>query len=655
MTSGMKYKAIFIIAIIIFAVLLIIPTIGNKKMEITLTPQASPQDVDVIEQRFKSDEYTLDKKETSITVEGIAINDAVMNEVRIFSGVKDAKILPHWAERAILAKKVNLGLDLQGGMHLVMMADFKKIEKMRSRELSEPEKDEIAKQAIGKIEASLDKKLNENEKKVVTGQINKIIDKSFEIGEKAADKKIKEIDRNKIVEEPFKIIDKVLKKALSEDDKNEIAGLAIEDVGKKLVEKLSDAEKSEITQQALELLRNRIDKFGVSEPSIRPRGNEAIEIQLPGVKDPESVKKAIGTTGRVEYRLVKNEFTNKANDWLGKNFKKGKSLPAESEKLLDLLSKISSGIKLPRNFELLFLYKRVAETKKLLPSSVVALESEVALAGNDISKAWVGRDEFGSFSVHFKTTPDGAAKFASVTSEKNKGQRLAIIIDEKVRSMPSIKEQITSGNASITGDFTMEEVNALARIIKEGALPVNLKTIEERTVGPSLGQEAIDLGINAILVGFAGVIIFMMIYYKMAGMISVVGLILNMVFMLALLSWLGFTVTLPGLAGVILTVGMAVDANVIIYERIKEEIKTGKSVRMAVTNGFDRAFWTIFDANITTLIAAFVLSQYGTGAVKGFAVTLFVGIVSSMFVALYITRFVYEIISQNKNIKKLSI
>ncbi|MDY6968526.1 MAG: protein translocase subunit SecD [Spirochaetota bacterium] len=522
-------------------------------MEIVFNPDASSQDYDSVEKRFSSDNFFVKRNENDkiVTVEGVNLNDAIMNEARILPGVRDARILPHWAEETFLAKTINLGLDLQGGMHLVLRANFKKIEKKLNKELNESEKDEI-------------------------------------------------------------------------------------------------------TQQALELLRNRIDKFGVSEPSIRPRGNEAIEIQLPGVKNPKSVKKVIGTTGSVEYRLVNDEYSKKANDWIKENYKEER-LPIESSAQINLLLKVSRKIDLPRKYELLFFYIRDKETKKIFPSYIVALLKKVSLAGNDISKAWVGQDEYGRLAVHFTTTPDGATKFSEVTSEKNHGKKLAIVIDDKVRSAPQLNVQINTGKALIEGDFTRDEVETIARIIKEGALPVDLEIIEERTVGPSLGQDSIDAGIKAIIIGLVGVMIFMIYYYKLAGIIADLGLVLNMIFMLALLSWLGFTLTLPGIAGFILTVGMAVDANVIIYERIKEELRSGKSARMSVSNGFDRAFWTIFDANITTLIAAFILSQFGTGPIKGFAVTLFIGIICSMFVALYITRFIYEIITSNKKIKRISI
>lgn len=551
MTRGMIYKLIFILVLIAFCVALILPTVGEKKMKIQLSDSVTAEQVDLIKNRFPAENYSLEKGPDSIIVTGRNLTDAIMNEIRTFRGVSSATILKHWAEDTFLAKKINLGLDLQGGMHLVLRANFEKIEKK-------------------------------------------------------------------------------LEKPLTEKDRNEI------------------------TQQALELLRNRIDKFGVSEPSIRPRGSEAIEIQLPGVKDPAGVKKAIGTTGRVEYRLVDDSYSQKAASWMAQNYR-DKPIPVLAKERLKLLDSVAKGINCPRSLEVLFFYSRDKETGKIVPAYPMVLRKEVAVAGNDINKAWVGKDEYGSFAVHFTTSAEGASKFARVTAKENHGKRLAIVIDDKVRSAPSLNVQITSGQAMINGDFTMDEVNTLARIIKEGALPVDLKIIEERTVGPSLGQDSIEAGVKAIIIGLVGIMIFMIVYYKFGGIIADLGLFLNMIFMLAILSWLGFTLTLPGIAGFILTVGMAVDANVIIYERIKEELSNGKSVRMSIISGYDKAFWTIMDANITTLIAAFILSQYGTGPIKGFAVTLFIGILSSMFVALYVTRYIYELISLNKKIKKLSI
>lgn len=553
MTRGMIYKLIFILLLIAFAVVLIMPTIGENTMQVSMNGDATAAQYEAVKKKFPSNSYVVTQKGAELTITGRNLNDAVMNDVRTFPGVRNSVILKHWAEDVVMAKKVNLGLDLQGGMHLVLQADYEKIESK-----------------------SIDKK------------------------------------------------------------------------------KLTEKEKSELTQQALELIRNRIDKFGVAEPSIRPRGNEAIEIQLPGVKDPRAVKKAIGTTGQVEYRLVDDEFTAKAGEWLRGNYRE-KALPEESDKQDRLLADITEGIQLPNNREVLYYWERQKDTTKILPQYPIVLMREVAIAGTDINKAWIGNDEYGGLAVHFTTTAEGATKFADVTAKKNWGKKLAIVIDDKVRSAPRLNVQITSGSAMINGNFTYEEVNTLTRIIKEGALPVDLNIIEERTVGPSLGQDSIEAGVKAAILGFIGILAFMAMYYRLAGVIAGAGLVLNAIFQMAILSWLGFTLTLPGIAGIILTAGMAVDANVLIYERMKEELANGKSVRMAVSMGFDRAFWAIFDGNLTTLISAFVLAQFGTGPIKGFAVTLTIGLIVSMFVALYITRFVYELISLNKKIKRLSI
>ncbi|MFH0974927.1 MAG: protein translocase subunit SecD [Spirochaetota bacterium] len=603
MNKGMVYKGIIIIVVIIFTIILVLPSVGTKNMEIILTSDASPDEIQTILKRFPADRFNITKTEGRVGIEasGLKITDAVMNEVKIFKGVKDVKILPHWAEKAFLAKKVNFGLDLQGGMDLVMMANFEKIKK----------------QYMAEREQLIEKKKLLEAKTPGKGKSDK------ETGEK----ELKEIDN--------------LLKDINDNRLNN-------------ANELRDNFKNEITEQALEMLRNRVDKFGVAEPSILQRGNEAIEIQLPGVKDPKAVKNAIGTTGSVQYRIVDDAYSLKAGGWLAANYR-NKSLPELPDAQEALTSNISKEIKLPWNLEILFLYNRDAKTKKIFPTDIMVLQKTVALSGNDISKAYVGHDEYGALIVQFTTTTDGAAKFAKVTAQENKGKRLAIIIDNKIRSAPRINDPIVTGSAQITGDFTLDEVNALARIIQEGALPVDLTIVQETTVGPTLGQDSIASMINAVIVGTAGIGLFMIIYYKLAGVIGVIGLILNTIFLFATLSWLGFTLTLPGIAGMLLNIGMAVDSNVIIYERIKEELKSGKSARMAITNGFNRAFWAIFDSNLTTLIAAFVLFQYGTGPVKGFAVTLAVGIVATMFVALVVTKYVFELISFKKNINKLSI
>ncbi len=551
MKGGMRIKLVFILFLIAFSVLLILPTVGEKKLEITFRSDATQEQIESIKSQFPDESFIIEKKsDTKIIIKGYKLSSAKMNEInQAGKFIKSAKLLKHWAENYFMAKKINLGLDLQGGMQVVLQADYEKMEKKSGK-------------------------------------------------------------------------------------------------------KFDDAQKKEITAQALEIISNRINTFGVSEPSIRPKGVEAIEIQLPGVRNPEDVKKAFKQTGRVEYRLVDNKYTlDVAKVLKEKNIK----IPINSAEQQDLINELAAAVKLPDTMEILFHYNRDKKTDKIFPDSPMVVLNEVALAGDDIALATVGKDEYGFPAVDFQTTDKGTAKFAKVTAPKNRDKRMAIIIDDKVRSAPAINGQITGGRAQITGSFNFQEVNVLARIIKEGALPVDLKIIEERTVGPSLGGDSIAAGIKAILFGLGCIILFMLVYYKLAGLVANFSLLLNMVFMLALLSWLGFTLTLPGIAGFILTVGMAVDANVIIYERIKEEQRNGKSARTAVVNGYERAFWTIFDANLTTLIAAIILAQFGTGPIKGFAVTLVIGIICSMFVALYVSRFIYEVITQNKKIKKLSI
>ncbi len=554
MSRGVVYKLIFIILLIAFAVVLILPTVGEREMNILLRDDATAEQIDAIAARFTRDGHQVIKGETAVSVKGYGLNDAVMNEARTFAGVKDVKYVQHWAEdRPIRAKRINLGLDLQGGMQLVLIPNFEALER-------------------------------------------------------------------------------------------------------RLGKKMDDSEKSDASQQALELLRNRVDQFGVYEPQLRRRESGAIEIQLPGVRDPEAVKRLIGTTGRVEYRLVDDEYSRKAEEWLRGNAEiKEKGFPEEPAAQRELLGKMAQAIGIPNSLEVLFFFERIQNTKKLVPSRPMALEKKLSLAGDDISKAYRAYDDYSRLCVSFSTTTQGAAKFADATSKKNHGKRLAIVIDNKVRSAPSINVHITTGHAQIQGDFTTEEVDTLISIIKEGALPVDLERAEERSVGPSLGVDSINSGIKALGIALAAVIIFMIVYYKLAGLISAIGICVNLTFMLAILSWLNFTLTLPGIAGFVLTIGMAVDANIIIYERIKEELATGKSVKMAISTGFEHAFWAIVDSNVTTLIAAFILSQFGTGPIKGFAVTLSIGVITSMFVALYITRFVYELISMKKNLKKLNI
>lgn len=387
---------------------------------------------------------------------------------------------------------------------------------------------------------------------------------------------------------------------------------------------LSADARQDAVDRALEVIRNRIDEFGVREPSIQRQGEDEIVVQLPGITDRDRAINLIGKTAILEFKLVATDL----------------------EKLKEAL-----GGNVPEGFEL----KNTAEDNEPL-----LLESQAVLMGDAISGASVRFDQsqFNEPVVAIQFNSEGAKKFADVT-EKNVGRRLAILLDGKVQSAPRIKEAIPSGEAVITGHFAIEQAQDLALVLRVGALPAPMQIEEERTVGPLLGQDSIKSGIKASIIGSVLVIIFMAVYYLIAGLIANTALILNLLMILGGLGLLpvlfpgvSATLTLPGIAGMVLSLGMAVDANVLINERIREELASGKTLRTAVANGYSKAFSAILDSNLTTLIAAFLLFQFGTGPIRGFAVTLTIGLIASMFTAIVVTRTILEILLNFGLLKK---
>jgi SecD/SecF fusion protein len=362
------------------------------------------------------------------------------------------------------------------------------------------------------------------------------------------------------------------------------------------------------TEQALTIIRNRVDQFGVAEPKIQRQGKNRIIVQLPGVKDPKRAKELIGKTALLEFKLVKDSAGSKE----------------------DLLAKINN--KIPDGY---YILKSKEEEKE-----VFLVKKEAELTGkllHTASQEISGNRPY----VSLEFTREGAKVFREVTG-KHVGNRLAIILDSALYSAPVIRERIPSGRAQITGRFTSDEAKDLALVLRAGALPAPLNLFEERTVGPSLGTDSIRKGIKAALVGLLLVAVFMLFYYRWVGLVTDLGLLLTLILLLGGLAGFHATLTLPGIAGIILTIGMAVDANVLIFERIREELKSGKSVRNSLEGGYNRAFLTILDANVTTLIAALVLYYFGSGPIRGFAVTLSLGILASMFSALVFSRFILE-------------
>jgi len=381
--------------------------------------------------------------------------------------------------------------------------------------------------------------------------------------------------------------------------------------------KLSKEAQQDVSERALEIIRNRIDEFGVKEPIIHLQGSDEIVIQLPGITDRKRALDLIGKTALLEFKLVSED--------------------------LELIKKSISG-EMPPGYEL-----------KYLEEQPLLLEKDAVLTGDSLITANVGFDQtrFGEPIVHLEFSTEGAKKFALVT-ESNVGRRLAIVLDGKVVSSPRINEPIPSGKAVITGRFTPEEAKDLAIVLRAGALPCPLNIEEERTIGPTLGQDSIKKGIRAIIMGGILVFGFMSFYYLICGLIANIALILNLLIILGSLGLFGATLTLPGIAGIILTLGMAVDANVLIYERIREELKSGISLFKAIETGFRKAFTAIFDSNITTLIAAFLLFQFGTGPIKGFAVTLTIGIIASLFTSIFVTKTIFEFLLTKNIIRSLS-
>jgi preprotein translocase subunit SecD len=492
-------------------------------------------------------------------------------------------------------KRINLGLDLQGGMHLVLEVETQKavestIERIAQELRSTLKKEHIRYMDMDRVDGS------------------KI---SVKISE------VKDIENfDKLLDNEYADL-----RIISKTDSNGATTYLMD-----LPDQETEYIKKLAADQALETIRNRIDEFGVSEPDIRRQGEDRILIQLPGIKDTQRAKELIGRTALLEF------------------------------KLLDDTHDIDSALKgsVPPGSELLYQVDENKETGRVKKIPYLVKKRSM-LTGAYLTNARVQIDsQYNEPYVSIDFDRKGARIFARIT-EENVNKRLAIVLDKTVYSAPVIQEKITGGKARVTGSFTTEEARDLAIVLRAGALPAPVKILEERTVGPSLGSDSIRKGIISMIIGGILVVLFMIIYYKGAGVVADVALVLNIVLIAGGLAGFQATLSLPGIAGIILTIGMAVDANVLIFERIREEIGLGKTPRAAVDAGYSRATLTILDANVTTLIAALVLFQFGTGAVKGFAVTLSMGVLSSLFTALILTRSVFDYLLINRRIKQLSI
>ncbi|MDH4184817.1 MAG: protein translocase subunit SecD [Nitrospinota bacterium] len=491
-----------------------------------------------------------------------------------------------------LDKTINLGLDLQGGMHLIYEVDTA----------------EALTKALDKTASDLEKFLAEKNVKVVSVKrdghslIARFPDMS--IADEAA----------RAMEDEFNI----LEQAGSDSEKGTITFQFISQYAKQT--------HDNSISQALETLRNRIDQFGVAEPTIAQEGDNRILIQLPGVKDRQRAMDIIGRTAQLEFRMLYEKMS--AETALERGLPDGTILLYEKQ--LDRV------------------------TKKVTGRIPYLLNSRVELTGDTLSNAQISYDQFNRPYVSVTFNNEGARIFGMLTSA-NIGKRMAIVLDGSVYSAPVIQDAITGGSAMITGSFSNEEARDLALVLRSGSLPTRLIKLEERSVGASLGEDSIASGLNAGLIGTLAVFLFMLVYYRFSGMVSDIALAMNFLLLMAAMAYFGATLTLPGIAGIVLTIGMAVDANILIFERIREELALGKTVRAAVDQGFSRAFLTIVDTNVTTLIAALCLFQFGTGPVKGFAVTLSIGLLASMFTAVFVSRTIFNLYLSGRRVTELSI
>ena len=390
--------------------------------------------------------------------------------------------------------------------------------------------------------------------------------------------------------------------------------------------------KAKAQQQAIETIRNRIDLLGVNEPVIQEHGlgDYQILVQLPGVDDPARVKEIMQSTAMLEIRQVI-----------------GGPYASEQEAM-----QANGGI-LPAN-AILLKGKNIGASGQTNQDSYWVISRASAVSGSDLRSADASRDENGRPDVKFTLTGEGGRRFAAFTGA-HVGERLAVVLDNKVMEVATIQEQIHD-EGRITGAFTEQQTQDLSLTLRSGALPAGIKYLEERMVGPSLGMDSIRAGVRAALFGMIAVMVFMLIYYRFAGINADLGLVLNLVILLGFLGFTGATLTLPGIAGVILTVGMGVDSNVLIFERIREELRHGKTAAQAVDQGFRHALTTIIDTHVTTIVSAIILFLFGTGPVKGFAVTLSFGLFANLFTSVFVSRVIFDwVLSRHQRGEALSI
>lgn len=529
---------------------------------------------------------------------------------------------PSWWKKYMAPEGLRLGLDLQGGMHLVLQVNLQKAEENTLELAANDLKDTLAEESVTAVQTK-------------SGSKDTII---FTLPNVSAVDKVQAL-----IEDGF-------------DEELDVQVDAKEGSFPRIILQLSQEKKDYIKNnavaQSLEIIRNRIDQFGVAEPVIIRQGADEIVIQLPGVKDPDRAMKLLGDTAQLEFKLVaETEGANidqlvanavESGQWSGKW--------QERDEVTEL-NRLLAG-SLPANTAIYF--ERLVDKQTGIESSrPILLETKVLMTGDMVKNAQVRiGGTFNEPYVSLDMTSRGGKVFATLT-EKNVGRRMAIVLDGVVKSAPVIRERILGGSAQISGSFSHEEASDLAIVLRVGALPAPVDVIQNMTVGSTLGKDSIQKGLLSGIFGALMVLGFMVIYYRLSGVIANFALTLNILFLFSGLAILNATLTLPGIAGIVLSIGMAVDANVLIFERMREEYGLGKPVRSSIDGGFGKALWTIVDSQVTTLITAMALFLFGTGPIKGFAVTLSLGIIFNLFTALFCSRLIFDLLAAKRVITDL--
>ena len=512
---------------------------------------------------------------------------------------------------------LHLGLDLQGGMHLVLKVDL----------------DKAAQNSLELAANDLKERLSEQSISIVQTQSDQPGTLTFTLPNTSAVDKIKSI----VKDDP--------------DIKAQIE--TKEGTFPRIFLTLSKAKidyiRSNAVNQSLEILRNRIDQFGVAEPVIIRQGDDEIVIQLPGVKDPKRALKLLGDTAQLEFKMVADSEGINLPELIRKAISSGQWHEGEDIKKLNRALENQ----LPKDTSIYF-EKTVDQRTKREITTPLLLQNKVLMTGDMIKDAQVRiGGNFNEPYVSIEMTGRGARVFGTLT-EKNVGKRMAIVLDDIVRSAPVIREKILGGSAQISGSFTHEEATDLAIVLRVGALPAPVDIIQNMTVGASLGQDSIQKGLFSGVLGSILVVCFMLIYYRLSGFVADTAMVLNILFLFTGLAVLSATLTMPGIAGIVLSIGMAVDSNVLIFERMRDENALGKSIKSSIDGGFSKAFLTIIDAHVTTLITALALFLFGTGPVKGFAVTLSLGIIFNLFTSIYYSHWIFDTFNSFKIIKKIN-